>query len=353
MTKEMVVASRFSLVIGDVSDTVKARFKYTSLSRFGWFTEVESNGYVGPDGTAGPYWGASDYKMTGDSIFGYAHTNGWFHLAGRPYFERTISASKEPELMPYKGEMDPIKMGGDNWSRTVPRDTANMLALRSAMNTASALPSAWFQNQDVGLEFISNGTVRVRVPWNSGSTGDTIVAWSQLSSTGVVGVSGGDLHIKGTYKGLATVVAFSGSGSPAHKGNVWIDGNILAATNPRVDSTSPDMLGIIAERSGYISVDSTRTEASVLEIQAAIYCHNGELTAERYWELGPAGRISLFGSLCQRTAGSMGVFDPSPSQEKITAGFSYSIRHDWRLLDNWPPSFPVSAKYRLLSWWEK
>jgi hypothetical protein len=170
-----------------------------------------------------------------------------------------------------------------------------------------------------------------------------------LSSNGVVGVQGGDMHIKGTYKGMNTVVAFTGTDSLARKGNIWIDGNIVAATNPRTDPGSTDMLGIVAERSGYISVDSARTSSSLLEIQAAIYCHNGEFTAERFWDLDLSGRVSLYGSLCQKTAGSMGVFTPEGG---IIRGFNYSIRYDQRLLDRWPPLFPVSTKYRLLSWWE-
>jgi hypothetical protein len=225
-------------------------------------------------------------------------------------------------------------------------------------NTGSVLAPGQLQSTDVGFEFFANGTVRVLVPWNpagvpwgpSGAALDTVLPIGDLTTSGVIGVFEGDAHVKGTYNGQVTVSAFKGTGAYANKGNIWIDGDIVAADNPQFNESSDDMLGLVAERMGYISRDDSRTSASVLNIQAAIYCHTGELTAEQFWALGLDGRVSLFGSLTQRTAGSLGVFTFGGG---LTSGMYYSIRHDSRFLAVSPPHFPYSKKLRLVAWWER
>jgi hypothetical protein len=335
-------------------DTSVATFRFAPFSMYGWWTQQENNGYVSATGTNGPYYGSSDWKITGDSVFGLAHTNGHFNLGGRPYFNDRVTATNAPTLMTVNGQKAPIYNGGYNWGVTVNRDVANITDLKTQATTGNVL-SLPFNNNDVGLEFYNSGNVRVRIPWNTGGTTDTTVRLSDITSTGVIGVQSGDLHIKGTYKGDVTVAAFKGtSGASTNKGNVWIDGNVVGNTSPRTNDNSPDMLGIVAERMAYISQDNTRNANSVLNIDAAIYCQTGELTAENFWNLGTSntpkghGRVSLFGGVTQNSAGSLGVFGSSG----LTSGFFYSIRWDSRFGANAPPFFPSTANYVLVSWWE-
>jgi hypothetical protein len=347
-TKFMTVASRYNSG-GDVQqDTVRAVFQRVIFSRYGWFTEQERNGYVGPGGTKGPYYGASDWKITGDSVFGYAHTNSKFNLAGRPYFDKKVTATNSPTLMTMGGVQDPFYNEGYEWGVSVSRDTANISILKSVANQGSSF-APLMQNDDVGLEFNSDGTARLRIPYNSGSTIDTTVPLGALSASNVIGVNAGDLHIKGTYKGETTVVAFKGTGSTADKGNVWIDGDVVASDNPRFNSSSDDMLGIVSERMAYITKDASRNSSTVLNIQAAIYCHDGEFTAQDFWTIPISGRVNLYGSITQQTAGSLGLFS---SGSGLLNGFFYSIRHDPRFLKKGPPQFPFSSKFRLVAWWE-
>ena len=246
------------------------------------------------------------------------------------------------------GVKDPVYNEGYEWGVTINRDTANIGILKSLANAGNPF-SAAFNGNDVGLEFFSSGDVRVKVPHNTGATLDTTVPLSVLSSTKVIGAINGDLHIKGTYKGKATVCAFTGTGATAQKGNVWIDGDLVAADNPRTNPGSTDMMGVVAERMGYITKDLTRNSSSVLNIQAAIYCHNGEFTAEDFWTIPKSGRVSLYGSITQKTAGSLGVFSFSSG---LLNGYFYSIRHDARFLSVGPPAFPFSSKLKLIAWWE-
>jgi hypothetical protein len=349
MQKTMTVHSQYNAGVAVLYDTLVATFEYTRFSRYIWFTDREENGYVSPTGTRGPYYGARVHKITGDSIMGVAHTNGRFYLSGSPYFEKKVTGGSAPIISGLNGKANPQFNEGYEWGRTVPRDTANILGLRALANVGSALPTGLFTNNDVGLEFFSNGNVRVRVPFNTGTLRDTTLPVSNLTTTGVIGAWGGDMHVKGTYRGQVTIAAFKGSGSSgANKGNCWIDGNIVAADNPRTNPSSLDMLGLVSERMCYVTRDNNRSSHSTLDIQAAIYCHTGEFTAQDFWLINPSGRINLYGGLCQRSAGAVGIFGSSG----ITNGFYKSYRHDPRFLRTSPPSYPFSTKYRLLSWWE-
>jgi hypothetical protein len=246
------------------------------------------------------------------------------------------------------GVRAPIYHAGYQWGTTVTRPSANITGLKTlaAAGNIRALP---YSGQDVGLTFASNGNVRVKIPWTTGAIKDTTLPITSLTSNGVIGVPSGDVHIQGTYQGQVTVCAFKGASGPSlNKGNVWFDGNLVGATSPRTNTNSTDLMGIVAERMAYITRDVTRTPASVLNIDAAIYCHTGEFTAESFWLAGLHGRVSLFGGVTQATAGSLGTFSGSG----ISTGFYYSIRHDTRFLSTQPPSFPSSDKYKLVTWWE-
>jgi hypothetical protein len=171
-------------------DTIVARFEYINFARYGWFTEFEKNGYRDTLGFAGPYYGASDWKITGDSVFGFAHTNDRFNLGGRPYFYETVTAARGPRLTTVNGEQDPIYNHGYDWTKTVRRDTANMSTLKSLTNVGSPIESL-LVNRNVGMTFTDN-TVRVRIPWNTGTDLDTTLPLASLSTTNVIGVINGD-----------------------------------------------------------------------------------------------------------------------------------------------------------------
>lgn len=350
----IIATSRYATAVsreypdGYVRDSVIASFQRISFCEYGWFTDGEQNGYLQPDGSHGPHFGASDWKITGDSIFGRAHTNKQFNFAGTPYFQDKVTALHPATLMAVNGVMQPVYNSGYQWGVTVSRPVTSIAALKT-MTTAGKGINIPLDDNDVGLEFYADGNVHLKVPFNTGALADTTVPLTGLTINGVVGVVGGDLHVKGTYHGQVTMCAFKGSwGTGLNKGNIWIEGNIVAADNPRVNASSPDMAGMVAERMVYIKREDTRTSSSVLTIDAAIYAHEGEFAAERYWEPGLHGRVSLFGGVTQATAGPMGVF----SSGGLISGFYYSIRHDPRFLSAQPPAFPSSDKYKLVTWWE-
>lgn len=327
-------------------DTVEGVFKHVQFAKFSWFTESEVNGYIDKNGNHGPYYGAADWKITGDSVWGPAHTNNHFNLDGTPYFHDKITASLAATLGP---TAHPVYNGGFQWG--IQKKRPNTSSLEAKLTAAAG----WFYDgntnggNDVGMTFL-NENVRVQAPPLGGGM-DTTMPITTLAPNGVMVVKNADLRLKGVYSGSLTVAAFSGTGATANKGNIWIDGDIVANVNPVNNPDSPDMLGIIAGRMAYITENNSRSSSSQLSIQAAVYCQNGELTAENFWTIPVSGRVNLFGGVTQISAGSLGLFSPGPPLHFLH-GFAYNIHNDPRFETRQPPNFPYSDSYELVSWWE-
>jgi hypothetical protein len=241
--------------------------------------------------------------------------------------------------------------GGTEWGITVARPATGLTKLESVASASS--PSALYSGNDVGLTFFANGRVRIKIPALTGATRDDTLSLAGLMPNGVLVVKQGDLRVGGVYSGQATLVALSGSVS--RKGNIWIDGDIVAADNPALNASSSDMLGLVAERMAYVTARDPATgaliprdEYSLVKIQAALYIQRGVFAAQGYDSIPPSGRVSFFGTLTMKAAAVLGI----ASQETLQHGFRMSIRYDPRFLSAMPPSFPVADKYELVSWWE-
>jgi hypothetical protein len=330
-------------------DTVVVTFRRLTFSRYGYFSHAEVNGYMPPGNDS-----SSDetvWKGTGDSLFGYAHTNSRWHLQGRPFFDSKATAFNPPQMTLEDGVYAPVFNGGTEWGITVVRPAATLNNLESVASASS--PSALFNGNDVGLTFFADGRVRIKIPALTGAARDDTLSLAGLMPNGVLVVKQGDVRVRGVYSGQATLVALSGSVS--QKGNIWIDGDLVAADNPALNASSPDMLGLVAERMAYLTtrdpstgVPIPRDEYSLVKIQAALYSQRGVFAAQGYDSIPPSGHVSFFGALTMRAAAVLGI----ASQETLERGFRMSIRYDPRFLSAMPPSFPVADKYELVSWWE-
>jgi hypothetical protein len=330
---------------GPMRDTVIAMFRHTQFAKYGYFSQEEVNGYMSPSSNA--ITGDNMWKVTGDSMFGLAHTNGQWHLRGRPFFDDKITGFNVPESMVFNGVNNPIFNAGSQWGITVNRPASNLTKLENI--AASSTPPALFSGDDVALTFFADGTVHVRIPAGTGAARNDTLPIGSLTSSGVIAVKDGNVRVKGEYSGRVTVVALKGTSSDT-KGNIWIDGDIVAHDNPRINPSSPDMLGLVAERMAYVTTTGIpRDHNSVTNVQAAIYTHFGVFAVENYDTVPVSGRINVFGALAMNASTATGKINGSG----LTNGMLKSIRHDPRFLSKAPPSFPVSDKFELVSWWEK
>ncbi len=330
-----------------IGDTVKAVFRRTPFSKYGYFSESERNVYRSP--TSNTTSGGNMWKTTGDSIFGPAHTNLRWNLGGTPYFHDKVTAGTSPLLSGGPGGAgNPVYNAGYQWGITVSRPAARLNELEAL---ASSNGRFFNGGSDVGLTFDASGSVRVKIPWSTGAVRDTVYASiAALAPNGIIVGKSIDIRVQGTYQGQATVVARTGTSTGALKGNVWFQDNLVAATNPATNPNSTDMMGIVAERMAYIATTGvTRTSASTTTVQAAIYTHNGTFSVENYNGCGVHGKFFLHGGLALSGSTNFNTV----SGGSITNGMSKNFRHDSRFLTQSPPYFPFSDKYELVSWWEK
>jgi len=184
----------------------------------------------------------------------------------------------------------------------------------------------------------------VRYRWNN--TGSyTYKLVSTFATTGVIYGNGVDMHIKGTVKGRYTVGANLNS-TNAYGGDVWIEDNLTYNTNPKTNSSSTDMLGIVAKNDIVISDVVPHTN---INIQAAMFAETGSFRVNNYDTISPNGAIFLYGGVTQKTRGAVG----KGSGSTITQGYAKSYRFDSRLGYSYPPAYPGCGTFQITSWFEE
>jgi hypothetical protein len=156
-----------------------------------------------------------------------------------------------------------------------------------------------------------------------------------LPGNGALFVNSGDLTISGTLKGRLSV----GSSN-----DVIIAGNVLYATDPRVDPTSTDTLGIVAEQDVMIPSSA----AYNIEIDASIMALNTSFYLQNWSSVAAKGTLTVFGGIIQNQRGPVGTFNAA-SGTKLS-GYSKNYTYDTRLLSNPPPFVPTTGDYVTLSW---
>jgi hypothetical protein len=313
---------------GIVSDTIVARLEKIPFRQYARFSENED----------GLIWFGGIYRM---------HTNKRYTMAGSgyaspaPYFSGAVSCNLHWNV--YSGTATPVWAGGYQEGITIPRPT---LALNKIYDTANATGSI-MNNTDVYLHFKNNGKVDIKAPANGSIRNDHNVKMEDFAPNGVFAVKGGNLFIKGTYRGAVTIEALQGG--VGGKGSIFIiDDGIRADDDPQFNINSLDYLGLVAEN--HILVETaTRPTSTGQQVycQAALYTQNGQIGVENIFGLPTyyLGDVYFFGN----EVANRGAAFRTTSNQGFTNGWVYN---DPRLKFQGPPLFPVSTRYQLVSWWE-
>lgn len=303
-----------------ITKTVEVLFQPSSFARFGYY------GAIMPGNL---------YYITGDTVSGPMHVQGKLNVWGRPVFTGKVTTKNG--LKKLDASTDPQFLGG--------YESGINLPLPSTLNTVSADAASGgklFSNTDVWLTFNANGSVDYKV----GSGGVwTNAMLSTFAPNGVIAVEKGNLHIKGTLQGKVTLGASLSSG--VSNGNIYLDDNIVYNTDPS-EPNCPDMLGLVATNNVIIT-DNAPNKNDII-VNASIFSLKGGLKAENYNTIPYCGSIRLTGGLIEYQAQATGVFDPHSGT--ITHGYNSNIRFDERFMTHVPPSFPTSASYEVLTWFE-
>lgn len=297
-------------------ETVQVLLQPSSFSKFAYYSQIEGN----------ISW------ISGDTVWGPFHTEDYMQISGSPVFYGKVTTKKGTSPTKSSAKF----YGGYQSGVSVPLPTGF-----SQVSTAATANGKVISSGDLYIQFVKDS-----IYWKTSSSGSyTHASLSTYAPNGVIYVASGNIHVLGTLKGQVTICANGSSGSTT-KGNVYLDDNVQYNTDPRTTPTSTDMLGIVAEND-IIVTDNTVNRADIT-IQASMFSMTGGFTAEDYDTRPVSGTIYEYGGICQYQRGAVGQFSGS----KITSGFYKNYTYDNRLLVSFPPAFPSTGLFEVLSWKE-
>lgn len=333
----------FEDVAGTYIDTVQVLLRMRQFSQYQFFSNSEN----------GTYW------ITGDTVTGPVATNDYLYISGSPVFYGQASARLG---LSQKPGSSPQFLSGLQTGTSIPMADVVPTANVAGSNTFQPSNTTKTNYQyDVYFDFQSNGKVNYKTVlsydssytkyyWTyttkvSVTSPTTSVDITTLAPNGVIAVSNGNAHVEGVVNGQVTVVAQQGDAGSSRSGNIFIDNDITYTTDPSVNPSCTDLLGLVAENN--VTLTGTNYNA---HIDAAIYAENGSFSYENYDKGSPLGRIYLNGSIANKTRGAVGTF--STYTNTLSTGYLKSYKYDPRLASLAPPFFPFTGNFGVMSWRE-
>ncbi|MFV1884474.1 MAG: DUF4900 domain-containing protein [Balneola sp.] len=303
--------------------TTEVLMQRDSFSKYSYMTDDELSSA-----------GSDIWFMGSDNIYGPIHTNGTFKMSGTPSFYGLITSPNNWVAHSTNGAT-PNFYGGENFN--APTKSSPSSYEISKLTTAAASGGLSFTNQ-LDIRFYESGGVGYADinEWN-GTSWSGITTYNLSTTNGVISTTG-RVDVEGVIKGQITLHSES---------LIEIDGDITYFTNPLVDSSSTDMLGIVSEDNVRIDENAHSASGSLdLDIHASIMAMNTSFYVENYASYSPRGSLNLLGGLIQRNRGPVGTF----SGTTIVSGFSKNYQYDGRLKGSIPPHFPRESIFSIVYW---
>ncbi len=282
------------------------------------------------------FWGGTSASAasweTGDTITGPMHVEGKLKTFGQPVFQGKVTTKSG--LTASGSPAKPLFNGGYETGVSVPLPTTAF----STLDSIAANGGYRQVGTDLHLTFLNNG----KVTWKTSPTGaETTVDLSAFAPNGLIEVDKANIYVQGTVKGRASIFANKSSGSTG--GQVFIQNDLVYDSDPRVDPSSTDMLGIISK--GDIQIQDNG--AALFNVMASMYSEGGGLSVENGTSR-PPGTLTVVGGMIVNTIYSTSN-GASGNNKK---GYNVSLQFDQRFLVTSPPQFPTTGNYEILSWLE-
>lgn len=301
-----------------IEDTVEVILIPSKFSKFAYFSESE---------------GSSIWWMTKDTVWGPFHTQDKLKIAGKPTFYGKVSSLKG--IQKYDKFSSANFYGGYESGVDLPLPTNGLMQIGVEAASGGALITT---KDTVYLTFAADS---IKVKYNFNDPETSYLA-SSFAPNGVILCANAVVRLKGKVKGQYTV----GSGRTVKGGDIYLDDDITYNSDPRTNPNSTDLLGICANNNVWITQNSANNNS--INIDASIYCEAGSFGAQNYSTRPVSGIINLYGGIIQKTRGAVGTFSGS----SITAGFSKNYKYDERLLLAYPPAYPGTGGFEVVSWYE-
>jgi hypothetical protein len=317
--------------------------------------------------------------MDNEVCRGRLHTQDYLYVSGHPLFKGKVTTKKGIKNVSGSGTYE---QGNSYADISIPTDLA---ALKSY--GVAAAGGKFYNGLDVYVEFLASGQVTVRTaPANTGilTTGGTkagdVWAYSTSSSTimttakyggaqaqkcstyanvaaltssGVLLVQNGELHVKGVLNGqitLGCIDSLKSNGTNTGLSSVWLDGSITYNQLPPCSQfptrTSDDMLGIVATNNIMISQYNNHASASGelnnVTLDASLFSQTGGFGAENYNSRPNDGTLHIVGGIQQNTRSAVGTGSG-------TTGFTKDYDWDDNLVRMQPKGYPKTP-FVVQSW---
>lgn len=307
-----------------VIDSIRALFAgQKGLAQYFWYTNTN----IGQE------------FASGDSVYGPIHTNSTFRWKQNPIFMGKVTATK---FAGNPGNAPDVFLGGYEAGVSIPMPTdmtdVQNLALSGNGGHPTSGGDAWnttsMYNDVLWLEFQSDGSVIRYVGEPKGTAAVDTVSVTDIAPDGVLWGTE-DIHVEGTVNGDLTVYS---------DGDVIIDDDLVYADNPLTNSSSDDMIGLIAEDEVFIDYSGPPKDEYILHCSA--YAIGGSFRIEKLDANASDFTFRVLGSLAMAVGKQAGEGAISSVQ------FDKIFYHDPRLEGDAPPAFPGLDNLHLVAWWE-
>lgn len=307
---------------GDATRQIVEEVQVDSYARYAYFTDDEHFRWYG-------WYRVPVWFISGDHLNGPVHTNSHLHISGDPAFSDLVKTVDDFITYMHGGPPDDNPQFAQGVQLGVEPISTPSKALD--LRTAAVQEGVHLTGQTT-LSLKSDGTMDV-----TNSNNNWVNQNMPLPNNGAVFVTGGDVYISGTLNGQLSV---------GTNNNVVVTNNITYNTDPQLNPSSTDMLGLIAEKDVVVSQDAPYD----LTIQASVMALGNSFLVENWWTGSPKGTLTVYGGIIQDYRGPVGTFNSSTNQK--VSGYSKNYLYDSRLRNNPPPFYPTTGDYISLSWRE-
>ncbi len=291
----------------------------------------------------------SAIPATGDTFDGPFHVNNTMRTWGSPVFLGKVTS--KGGLVMYNTK-NPEFHGGyqSGVDRPRPWDTTNYRSVAFSGGAVFRDTTGSGKRVDVEMEFKSNGKVKYRYRIFDGSATWTPYKTKNLSdvtSNGLIYIEKGNVYIKGTLKGKATVVVTKHGVSNC--GNIYQVDDLKYKTDPRDNPNSTDMLGLVAEQDIRLVYNDDTKHDDIITM-ASMYAKNGTVGPDDalIHNDGYLAEWKILGGIIAKDVRVTAHYNYSGPYE----GYKFVHDYDERFLTRVPPYFPHAKDYEVVSWFE-
>lgn len=326
------------------TSVVQVTLQPSKFSKYAYYS-VDENGIWWTDGDTvnGPFHTQDNLRVEGHPVFMDETTTRLGILRYHDQYNLGRGRQRGKGNKIYQD--DPIIMGTFGLADKQMPETG-IPNLKSAASSNGFL----FTNHDTVYLTFARDSIKYKFSYDGAET--TRLA-SSLAPNGAIFANDAIVRIKGVVKGQYTIgVSDSmksrrrGNPKPDGMGDIYIDDDIVYDSNPSDHTTSKDLLGIVAKNNVYIT--NNYPNQHDIHIDAAIYAETGGFGAEDYARRPLSGIIYLNGGVTQHTRQAVGQFN----SYGLTSGFNKNYTYDARLRHSYPPFFPDTGSFEIVSWYE-